>query len=236
MNINTIMITETLNSEFQYVITVETVFQCILTGCFVKAEIMNIFPLKVQISLPAALSSSLISRSLKAEWKPFALSSIIRLLFGTKILSSKTAHIVQTATWTPRRAFLLFFIYFSSSQWQRLLSSAVGRQMKDSVCSNHSDICRCSEASHCLLRVSVHSRPSPQATSRPQLSDRSAGRTRRELFAGWNLLGGNRWRLGGSVDGGWDGGGRSAGPPRARQMMLLLEGKQAEPREKDFFF
>lgn len=44
------------------------------------------------------------------------------------------------------------------------VSRAAGCLMKDSVCSNHLDICCCFEASHCLLCVSVHSRQSPQAT------------------------------------------------------------------------
>lgn len=91
------------------------VFHCInLTGGFLCK--LNIFLLKVQISSPAALSSSLISRSPMAKWKPLAASSIIQLLFGTKILSSTKAHIVQTATWTRRRALLFFVIYFSSNQ------------------------------------------------------------------------------------------------------------------------
>lgn len=60
-------------------------------------------------------------------------------------------------------------------------------QSARAVCSNHLDICRRFEATHCLLRVSVHSRPSPRATRRPQLSESRSPRTRRELF-------GNRWR------------------------------------------
>lgn len=143
---------------------------------------MNIFLLNVQISSPAAPSSSLISRSLRAKWKPLAPSSIIQLLFGTRILSSTIAHIVQTATWTPKKSGpLVSYIFFIQSV-KAAVSRAVGCLMKDSVCSNHLDICRCFEASHCLLRVPVHSRRSPRATSRPQLSETSSRRTRRELF------------------------------------------------------
>lgn len=89
------------------------------------------------------------------------------------------------------------------------MSRAVGCLMKDSVCSNHLDICRCFEASHCLLRVSVHSRRSPRAMSRPQLSEMSSRRTRRELFGGeesarWKSMktGGDLLTVGGIEEGG----------------------------------
>lgn len=55
-------------------------------------------------------------------------------------------------------------------------------QSAKAVCRNHLDICRCFEAVHCLLRGSVHSRRSPRATRRPQLSESRSPRTRRELF------------------------------------------------------
>lgn len=174
---------------------------------------MNIFQLKSTNQSPAGWSSSLISRSLMAKWKPLALSSIIQLLFGTEILSSTIAHIVQTATWTRRaRSSSLYsslYIYFIQSV-EAAVSRAVGLLMKDSVCSNHLDICCCFEASHCLVRVSVHSRRWPRATSRPQLSDelstykegtvRQRGICSVEIDEDW----------GGSVDGGWYRGGRSA--------------------------
>lgn len=90
----------------------KALFQFInLTGIYAKAEPLNTFLLKVQISWPAALSSNLISRSLLATWKPLALTSIIQLWFSTKILSSTIAHIVQTATWTPTRAVIFFSLY-----------------------------------------------------------------------------------------------------------------------------
>lgn len=102
-----------------------------------------------------------------------------------------------------------FSIYFSPISGTSV-SRAVGCLMKDSVCSNHSDICCCFEASHCLLCVSVHSRWSPQAT-RAGLScqRRALDLQGRNCSGGWNLLCGNRWRPEGSVDGGWDKGVRS---------------------------
>lgn len=122
---------------------------------------------------------------------------------------------------------LFFYIDFSSKPVKAAVRRAVGLLMKDSVCSDHLDICRCFEASHCLLRASVHSRRPPRATSWPQLSETRSHRTRRELF-GREESGApcKSMKTGGGICKRWVGLKREVcGPPRARQMMQLLEGK-----------
>lgn len=215
MNINTIMITETLLKNHQAFFfhasrvmseEREAVFQFInLTGIYVKAEPMNIFRLKVQISSPAALSSSLISRSLMATWKPLALSfDNTAPVWYKNTLIYNSPYCANCHLNSEKSSPRLFYIFFTQSV-EAAVSRAVGCLMKDSVCSNHLDICRCFEARHCLLRASVHSRWSPRATSWPQLSGTSSRRTRRELFGGEESAPWKSMKTGGGICRRWVG-------------------------------
>lgn len=200
----------------------EAVFQ------FINLTHQTFFLLKAQISSLESLSSGLITRSLMAKWASCSFSNNTVPVWYRNTLIYKRPYCANCHLNSKKSDPLLFFyIDFSSKPVKAAVRRAVGLLMKDSVCSDHLDICRCFEASHCLLRASVHSRRPPRATSRPQLSETGSHRTRRELF-GREESGApcKSMKTGGGICKRWVGLRREVcGPPRARQMMLLLEGK-----------